>query len=160
MGTGSPGTMRTNPPSSRGQDNPPGPTGPPDPPRNDPSQHDPSQNGPPPRKPHVDPATFFALDLRVGRIVDAKPFEKAHKPAYRVKVDFGPTVGVLETSAQITRYPLEGLVGRSVVAVINIGRKKIAGLTSEFLILGALDPDGTVRLLGAEPESPPGAPVA
>ena len=114
----------------------------------------------PARKPDVDPQSFFALDLRVGRVVSVREFEKARVPAYRLRVDFGPSVGVLETSAQVTRYPASELEGRSVVAVINIGRKMIAGLASEFLLLGALDPDGTVRLLRPEDESPPGAPVA
>ncbi len=113
-----------------------------------------------PRKPDVPTESFFALDLRVGRVVSVAPFEKARKPAYRLEVDFGPGVGVLQTSAQVTRYPMEELQDRLVVAVINIGRKKIAGLTSEFLMLGALDPDGTVRLLRPEDKSPPGAPVA
>lgn len=112
------------------------------------------------RKPDVAPESFFALDLRVGRVVSVAPFEKARKPAYRLEVDFGPAVGVLQTSAQVTRYPPESLEGRLVVAVINIGRKKIAGLASEFLVLGALDPDGAVRLLQPDEESPPGAPVA
>jgi tRNA-binding protein len=116
--------------------------------------------GGPPRKPDVDPASFFALDLRVGRVVDVRDFERARSPAYRVKVDFGPQVGVLETSAQVTRYPKAELEGRLVVGLVNIGTKNIAGLESEFLLLGALDPDGTVRLLRPEKDSPPGAPVA
>lgn len=129
-----------------------------DPPARSPSdRYDPAQL---PRKKEVDPASFFALDLRIGRVVSVQEFEKARVPAYRVRVDFGPGVGILETSAQVTRYPLEAIQDRLVVAVINIGTKVIAGLASEFLLLGALDPDGTVRLLKPEPESPPGAPVA
>lgn len=90
---------------------------------------------------------FFALDLRVGRVVDVAPFPDARKPSWQLRVDFGPVVGTLQTSAQITNYALEELAGRLVVGVVNLGPKRIAGFTSEFLVLGALDADGTVRLL-------------
>jgi tRNA-binding protein len=113
-----------------------------------------------PRKPPTGVDGFLALDLRVGRVVDVKPFPEARKPAWKVAVDFGPVVGTLHTSAQITNYDPDHLLQRLVVGVINLGHKRIAGFTSEFLILGALDPDGTVRLLQAEDGVEPGAPVA
>ncbi|HWC15249.1 MAG TPA: tRNA-binding protein [Actinomycetota bacterium] len=113
-----------------------------------------------PKKPDVGIDAFFALDLRTGKVVDVQPFPEARKPAWKLKVDFGPVVGVLQTSAQITNYTEEQLRGRMVVGAINLGTKKIAGFTSEFLILGALDADGTVRLLQLEEEVEPGAPVA
>ena len=113
-----------------------------------------------PRKPDVGAEGFFALDLRVGRVVEVHPFPEARKPALKVTVDFGPVIGHLRTSAQITNYPPEELVGRQVVGAINLGTKKIAGFTSEFLILGSLDPDGTVRLLGVDDIALPGAPIA
>jgi tRNA-binding protein len=112
------------------------------------------------RKPDVSAEDFFALDIRAGRIVDVQDFPKARKPAWKIRVDFGPLVGELQSSAQITNYSKEELMGRRVVGAINLGSKKIAGFTSEFLILGALDSDGTVRLLQVEEEVQPGAPVA
>ncbi len=113
-----------------------------------------------PRKPDVGAEAFFALDLRAGRVTAVDPFPKARKPSWQLTVDFGPVVGTLRTSAQVTNYAAEDLEGRIVVGAINLGRKKIAGFTSEFLVLGALDPDGTVRLLQVEPDVQPGAPIA
>jgi tRNA-binding protein len=75
-------------------------------------------------------------------------------------VDFGPVIGELQSSAQIRNYSKEELMGRLVVGAVNLGSKRIAGFTSEFLILGALEPDGTVRLLQVEDGVEPGAPVA
>jgi tRNA-binding protein len=113
-----------------------------------------------PRKEAVGADAFFALDLRVGRVVDVEPFPEARKPAWKLSVDFGPLVGTLRTSAQITNYGADDLRGRLVVGAINLGDKRIAGFTSEFLVLGGLDPDGTVRLLQVEDDVEPGAPVA
>jgi tRNA-binding protein len=113
-----------------------------------------------PRKPDVDAEAFFALDLRAGRVSAVEDFPEARKPAWKISVDFGPLVGTLHSSAQITNYSREELLGRSVVAAVNLGRKRIAGFTSEFLVLGALDPDGTVRLLELPAGVEPGAPVA
>lgn len=103
---------------------------------------------------------FFAVDMRTGVVVGVKPFAEARKPSFILKVDFGPVVGMLQTSAQVTNYSEEELVGRVVVGAINLGTKRIAGFKSEFLILGALDPDGTVRLLELPPGVEPGAPIA
>ena len=113
-----------------------------------------------PRKDDVSADDFFALDLRVGRVVDVEPFPEARKPAWKVTADFGPVVGELRTSAQITNYSPDELRGRLVVGAVNLGTKRIAGFTSEFLVLGALDPDGTVRLLELPEGVGPGAPVA
>lgn len=113
-----------------------------------------------PRKDDIGAEGFFALDLRAGRVVDVEPFPEARKPAWKLTVDFGPVVGQLRTSAQITNYAADELMGRLVVGAINLGTKRIAGFPSEFLVLGALDPDGTVRLLQLEPDVHPGAPVA
>ena len=112
------------------------------------------------RKPDVGAEAFFALDLRAGRVIDVEDFPEARKPAWKLTVDFGPVIGVLRTSAQVTNYSREELLGRTVVGALNLGRKKIAGFTSEFLVLGALDPDGTVRLLELPPGVGPGAPIA
>lgn len=113
-----------------------------------------------PRKEPVGAAGFFALDLRVGRVVDVEPFTEARTPALKLTVDFGPQVGELRTSAQITNYSEEQLRGRLVVGAVNLGDKRIAGFVSQFLILGALDPDGTVNLLAVDAHVAPGSPVA
>jgi tRNA-binding protein len=112
------------------------------------------------RKADVDADAFFALDIRAGQIVSVDDFPEARKPAWKISVDFGPAVGVLTSSAQITNYPKEQLLGRMVVGAINLGTKRIAGFPSQFLVLGALDPDGTVRLLRLEDGVQPGAPIA
>ena len=113
-----------------------------------------------PRKEPVGAAGFFALDLRVGRVVDVQSFPEARNPAWKLTADFGPVVGRLRTSAQITNYAAGELRDRLVVGAINLGAKRIAGFTSEFLVLGALEPDGTVRLLRVDDDVAPGAPIA
>lgn len=113
-----------------------------------------------PKKADVTIDDFFNVDLRTGRVLSVDDFPEARKPSYKITVDFGPTVGTLQTSAQVTNYSKEELVGRIVVGAINLGTKRIAGFKSEFLILGSLDPDGTVRLLQLEEGVTPGAPVA
>ena len=105
------------------------------------------------RKPDIG-AAFFDVDLRVGRVVAVTDFPEARAPAWKLTVDFGPDVGQLRTSAQITNYSEEELVGRLVVGAINLGPKRIAGFRSEFLVLGGLDAAGRVHLLsvaGVEP---------
>lgn len=116
--------------------------------------HDP---WPPPPRATVTPDDLAALDLRAGRIVGVEPFPEARRPAWKLTVDFGPTIGALRTSAQVTNYAAEALLGRMVVGAVNLGTKRIAGFVSEFLVLGAVDAAGTVTLLeaaGAEPGSP------
>ena len=113
-----------------------------------------------PRKPDVGIDAFFAIDLRAGSVIDVQDFPEARKPSWKIAVDFGPVVGTLWSSAQITNYTREELLGRRVVGAINLGSKRIAGFRSEFLILGALDPDGVVRLLQLEDGVDPGAPIA
>lgn len=120
----------------------------------------PTAEGQPPKKPDVTPDEFFALDLRVGRVSAVEAFPEARKPAWKLTVDFGPEVGTLRTSAQVTNYAAEDLVERLVVGAVNLGTKRIAGFKSEFLVLGSIDPDGTVRLLQPEPGVEPGDPVA
>jgi len=111
-------------------------------------------------KPDVGADQYFALDIRTGRVVGVEDFPEARKPAWKIRVNFGPVIGELQSSAQITNYSKDELMGRLVVGAVNLGKKRIAGFTSEFLILGALDPDGTVRLLQLEDGVEPGAPVA
>lgn len=112
------------------------------------------------RKEDVGIDDFAALDLRAGRIIAVTDFPEARKAAWKISVDFGPAVGVLTSSAQITNYARDELMDRMVVCAINLGTKRIAGFESQFLVLGTLDPDGTVRLLRVEDGVEPGAPVA
>ncbi|MCZ7530582.1 MAG: tRNA-binding protein [Acidimicrobiia bacterium] len=111
-------------------------------------------------KPSVDPSTFFDLDLRVGRVVAVEDFPEARRPAYRVTVDFGADLGRLATSAQVTNYEQDELLGRLVVGVCNIGTRRVAGFESRFLVLGAVRADGEVRLLTPDADVDPGTPVA
>ncbi|MGH2821022.1 MAG: tRNA-binding protein [Actinomycetota bacterium] len=103
---------------------------------------------------------FFALDLRAGRVVSVDDHPEARNPSVRLGVDFGPVIGVLHTLAQVTNYPAEQLIGRMVVGAVNLGPKRIAGFKSQFLVLGAYEPDGTCRLLQVEEGIEPGAPIA
>ena len=113
-----------------------------------------------PKKEDISADDFFALDLRTGRVTDVQDFPEARNPSYKIAVDFGPQVGTLTTSAKVTNYTKEELLDRMVVGAINLGTRRIAGFKSQFLILGSLDPDGTVRLLQLEDGVVPGAPIA
>lgn len=100
---------------------------------------------------------FAKVELRSGTIVKVEPFPRARKPAYKVWVDFGEELGVLQTSAQITvNYTLETLIGRSVVGCVNLGEKNIAGFTSQFLLVGFTDAHGAISLITTEPVVPNG----
>jgi tRNA-binding protein len=94
---------------------------------------------------------FEKVDMRVGTIVDAQPFPEARKPAYRLRIDFGPGLGLRNSSAQVTAFYEPGdLVGRQVIAVVNFPPRQIARFFSEVLVLGLTGPGGGVVLL--EPE--------
>ena len=113
------------------------------------------------RKEYIGFGEFLALDLRTGIVVMAEKFPEMRKPSYKITVDFGPVVGRLQSSAQITNYSRADLVGRMVVGAINLGEKTLpGGFVSQFLVLGALDPDGTVRLLEMPDGVLPGSMVA
>ena len=104
----------------------------------------------------IDFDAFRRVDIRVGRIQRAEPFQNARKPAYRLWVDFGP-LGTRKASAQITRhYAVEDLPGRLVIAVVNFPPKQIADFMSEVLVLGVPDEDGEVVLLSPDREVPLG----
>ena len=104
-------------------------------------------------------AAFQALDLRVGRVLRVEPNEKARKPAYKLWIDFGP-LGEKRSSAQLVDlYRPEELVGRLVIAAVNLGARVIAGFTSEVLVLGLPDETGQVVLLAAERDVPLGGRV-
>lgn len=101
-----------------------------------------------PRKEYVGVNDYFSLDIRVGKIIDVLQYPEMRKPSYKIQVDFGPIVGILSSSAQITNYSRSDLIDRLVVGAINLGEKTLpGGFLSQFLILGALDPDGSVNLL-------------
>lgn len=107
------------------------------------------------------PDDFFAIDLRVGTVLAAEPFPEARKPAIKLRIDFGPELGERRTSAQLTRrYVPEELVGRQVVAVVNIGQRRIAGFMSEVLVLGGVPEEGDVVLLAPDAVVPNGTRVA
>jgi tRNA-binding protein len=107
--------------------------------------------------PEISWEDFEKVDVRVGRVVEAKPFPEARKPSIKLLVDFGPEVGKKRTSAQLTvHYDPEALVGRQVVAVANFPPKRIAGFKSEVLVLGVPDEAGEVVLLSPDLEVPPG----
>lgn len=111
-------------------------------------------------KPDVSVDTFAAVDMRVGVVLEVREFPEARKPAWQIRVDFGPELGTRWTSAQVTNYTADELVGRRVVGTINLGTRRIAGFVSEFLLLGAVQADGTVVLLDVDDSAGPGAPIA
>ena len=101
-----------------------------------------------PRKEYVSVNDYFSLDIRSGKIIDVSEYPEMRKPSYKIRVDFGPIIGELSSSAQITNYSRSELIGRLVVGAINLGDKTLpGGFVSQFSILGALDPDGSVNLL-------------
>lgn len=89
---------------------------------------------------------FAKIEMRVGKIVDVKPFTRARNPSYKVEVDFGAH-GTKWSSAQITSYSEEELTGKLVVCVVNMPPRNIAGFQSEILIMGAPNSDGKTMLL-------------
>lgn len=90
---------------------------------------------------------FEKLDIRVGTIIEATNFEKAKRPAYKLKIDFGKELGIKNSSAQITNlYDSEELVGKQVLAVVNFPKKQIADFMSEVLVLGTYNKDGVVLI--------------
>lgn len=100
---------------------------------------------------------FEKVDLRSGTILRAEPFAKARKPAYKIWADFGPEIGVLQTSAQVTaKYVPEQLIGRSIVGCVNLGEKNIAGFMSQFLLVGFSDEQGDICLTTVDPKVPNG----
>lgn len=102
-------------------------------------------------------AEFEQVDLRSGTIVRVEEFLRAEKPAYKVWVNFGEELGILQTSAQITvHYTPESLLGKMVVGCVNLGEKNIAGFISQFLLVGFSDHNGSICLITVDPAVPNG----
>ena len=105
--------------------------------------------------------TFDKVDIRIGTVISVKKNEKARKPSLIVDVDFGKEIGIKQSSAQITHYyNEENLVGKQVIGVCNFPEKNIAGVISQFLILGAIEKDGKVVLVHPSQKSENGLPIA
>jgi tRNA-binding protein len=102
---------------------------------------------------------FQKLDMRVGRVLEVEEFPEARVPAWKLTIDFGPEIGTKRSSAQITHYPAEALVGRQVVGVVNFPPRRIAGFPSEVLVLGAMDDKKGVVLLEPDDEVELGSPI-
>lgn len=90
---------------------------------------------------------FMKIDIRVGTIIEAKPFLKARKPAYQLKIDFGEEIGIKKSSAQITDvYKPEDLINKQILAVVNFPPRQIADFMSEVLVLGTYSIQGVVLI--------------
>jgi tRNA-binding protein len=98
---------------------------------------------------------FERVDVRVGRIVEVSDFPEARRPAWKLRIDFGPELGVKRSSAQITNYSRDDLLGRLVLAVVNFPPRQIGPFLSEVLTLGTYRGD-TVLLVNPEPGAEPG----
>ena len=107
----------------------------------------------------IDISDFERVDMRVGRVLEAEPFPEARKPAYKLRIDFGP-LGIRRSSAQLTaHYTPEELRGKLVIAVLNFPPRQIGPVRSEVLVLGVPDPDGAVVLLEPSLDVPLGGRV-
>lgn len=100
---------------------------------------------------------FQSVDMRIGRVLEALDFPQARVPAWRLSIDFGPEIGVKQSSAQITHYGREELEGTLVVAVVNLPPRRIGPVQSEVLVLGALDDEKGVVLLRPDTDAAPGS---
>jgi tRNA-binding protein len=108
----------------------------------------------------IDLDHFRAVDMRVGRVVSVEDFPEARVPAWKLTIDFGPELGLKRSSAQITHYRREELEESLVVAVVNFPPRQIGPLSSEVLVLGALDAEKGVVLLRPDRDAAVGSRIA
>ena len=95
---------------------------------------------------------FTKLDIRVGTVLEAEVFEKAKKPAYKLKIDFGKEIGIKKSSAQVTeRYSADELIGKQVLAIVNFPPRQIADFLYEVLVLGTYSDGGVVLITPDKP---------
>jgi tRNA-binding protein len=106
------------------------------------------------------PDQFDAVDMRVGRVVSVESFPEARVPAWKLEIDFGPEIGLKRSSARIVNYSAEELEGSRIVAVVNFPPKQIGPFVSEVLVLGAVEEDGTVKLLRPDRDATLGSRIA
>ena len=111
-----------------------------------------------PAAPQIGFDQFLAVDIRVGTVVAVEPFPEARKPAFKLKIDFGPAIGIKKSSAQIVAcYALEDLPGRQVAAVVNFPPRQIGKFMSEVLTLGFADAAGEVIFFAPDRAVPNGS---
>ena len=104
---------------------------------------------------------YNKVEIKVGTVLKVSKNEKARKPSLVVEVDFGDKIGVKKSSAQITHYyNAENLIGKQIIGVCNFAEKNIAGVKSQFLILGSIDKEGRVTLVHPSQEAENGLPIA
>ena len=93
---------------------------------------------------------FASLDIRVGEILEVEDFPEALNPSYIIRINFGDAIGIKKTSAQVTNYTKESLIGRKCIAIINLGDKQIGPIMSQCLVLGSVSKNNAVQLLSPE----------
>ena len=110
------------------------------------------------RAPEITFDDFLKVDIRVGTVIEAEPYPEARKPSLKLKIDFGPVIGIKRSSAQIAAlYTPDALVGRQVAAVVNFPPRQIGKFMSEVLTLGFPSAEGEVVLVSPERGVPNGA---
>ena len=106
---------------------------------------------------HITYEEFERVDLRSGEVIKVEKFSRAKKPAFKIWVDFGHPIGILQTSAQVTvNYSEESLIGKKVVGCVNLNEKNIAGFVSQFLLVGFSDSENNISLVTTDISVPNG----